>query len=743
MLWPNVEKYRDGDQLNAATLNDPIDQLIARTEYLKQALSSFADRANVAVADAALAADALRGKPQRGQPVYRVPGGNAYARAAAVVDGATSQWFWADHQAMAVGVVGSTPSGDSATVVLSGYVRFDKGIPVADVIADANPQSGRYFLSAKPGMLTAAPTGPVIYVCDCEIADVTGEDGKTVRMVKSMLVNPQYRDTGESHVHRTFVLSGAPLGGYSVKTNDRYHAPGILDGASRGSTTELPAVALEPCGHWAYDGSAKYTVSVGGGTVTWNSDTDGSGSAAFPSGSGSVPVGTHGLRVRFTGEASAADGKSWSVDMPDAARAWADDGDTGFRLNLGMYPELARFVPDPDAAATPVNGLSLTVDGADRKGPAFGDDRGWYVRAADGEGSGPWLVWVGGAAGESEGVSATAPFVWDSDAAKQRNRAIVLYANRMRVGPTGFVTSLQAAPGSPLKVTSAQTGATAFQGALQVGLDVDFKSGGGDAAGAQVVKRIEGSTFVTGPVVERIVAGPGIEADRQQGTVTVSVSNAVYAGDFETIALRNAKQDLAGGVFPYTKLLPWTTGGTGNVRSGFTAKFRVPDFIPYNAGKGYYVVVSASVFGEAANVETSARSAVFTLGSYMLADQACSAEAPAADFYGSIAGPFTPYKAPVAVPFASGYGAFDPVLVHGFSDGGEDVAGPGALALASTAQRVRRDALWLQTAAGVRMVVYPGYFVGVSVERDDVAAATEYPAAIGFLSLRWNLVAVS
>ena len=752
MLWPNVEKYRDGDPLDAATLNDPIDQLIARTEYLKQVLDASASRTNVAIANATLSADG-GAVPKLGQPVYRVPGGNAYAQAKATVGAVDeSKWFWADHQAMAVGVVGSTPSGTSATVVLSGYISFGSGLDVADVIADADPESGRYFLSAVAGKLTAAPTGPIIYVCDCEIVN-----GKVV----SMLVNPQYRDTGESHIHRAFVLSGLPLG-YAVQVGGtRYRVSDLVpSGYSAQSSTALPAdtVCVRPLGHWAYDGSVTYTLTFArknaSGTdpsdfkIDWTSGgADGSGSINIAWGDNNAkPVGSHGLRVslskRGTPALSDLVGQTWTLAMPDAGRVWLDLYDqggnpVGFRLNCGMYPEMARFVPP-----LPVNGAALVVDGVELRSPAVGSKKRWEILDADSTTGGPWLAWYGG---EVAGVSYTAPFEWNATIASQGERAIVLHANRMRVGPTGFVTSLQAAPGSPLKVTSAQTGANAVQGALQVGLDVDFKSEAGNAEGHEVVKRIVGSKFVTGPVVERVVAGPGMSVDRQQGIVTVSASNAVYAGDFETIALRNAKQDVAGGVFPYTKLLKWEAGSVTNVASGFTAKFRVPDHIPYNAGKGYYVVVSASVFGEADG--DAATAAAFRLRSYVLADQACAAgvsfdpEEDGRDFGGGADGVATDYAPVVSVPFAEGYSAFDPVLVHGF--GTAVGQGPGTLVLPDTDQRVRDDALWLGVASGTRMVVYPGYFVGISVERCGVTgSATPYVPAIGFLSLRWNLVAI-
>jgi hypothetical protein len=61
--------------------------------------------------------------------------------------------------------------------------------------------------------------------------------------------------------------------------------------------------------------------------------------------------------------------------------------------------------------------------------------------------------------------------------------------------------------------------------------------------------------------------------------------------------------------------------------------------------------------------------------------------------------------------------------------------------LPDTAQRVRKDELWLQTAPNTRLEVYPGYFVGISIERCALESGTPYTPAIGFLSLRWNLVA--
>lgn len=771
MVWPNVDDFTNGvDKLDAETLNKRLRQLVARTEQLKTILDNQASRTNVAI-DAELQGETTSNNvtvyPQLGQPVYRVAGGNAYAKAAAIVgDVEESKWFWADQQAMAVGVVGSAPSGSSATVVLNGYIAFVEPIAAADVIVDPEPASGRYFLSTTAGKLTAAPVGPIVYVCDCEI-----RGGKII----SMLVNPQYRDTGESHIHRAFVLSGMPSG-YAFTSSGRYRAADIpstrffasLKRASDDNhTASAPSdtVMMRPYGNWLTSRNITYTVKLEGSGTAWSGyklawessdhSDDGVGTATIAFSDSGIstryyPIGRYGLKVQlrrygtpeprsFFNSNDVSD--TWSIVMPDAGRGWIDYWDNaaaarvGYMLNLGMYLEMARFVPP-----LPANGASLTVDGVELRSNAFGSRKRWEILPANSADGGPWLCWYGG---EVAGVSFTAPFKYNEDGLveSQASRDIILHVNRMRVGPTGFVTSLQAAPGSPLKVTSAQTGANAAQGALQVGLDIDFKSTSGNAEGHEVVKSIVGSTFVTGPVVERVVAGPGMAVDRQQGIVTVSASNAVYAGDFETIALKNAKQDLAGGVFPYTKLLRWNTSGT-NIDSGFTAKFRVPDHMPYNAGKGYYVVVSASVFGEAAAV--SAATAAFRLTGYALSDQACTPDA-SGTFDGSIASPTGGYAQVIGVPFASGYTAFDPVLVHGFGKSASD-AKPGTLVLPDTKQRVSVSALWLLASASEHMVVYPGYFVGLSIERcglPENSTVTPYTPAIGFLSLRWNLVAVA
>lgn len=706
MGWPSVRKYKDGDKVNADTLNDPINQLTERTEQLYRLLRDH-DRTKVVVSASLSLPDGF-GDAYVGMPVYRTASG-AYAPASAMEQ--QNAWFYAADAAMAVGVVSKVSDGD-AEVVLYGEIDLEgAGVSPSDIIADDVRESGRYYLSAEAGKLTAHPNGPVIYVCNVTVATPKDADP----YVSSILVSPQYRDTGESHVHRQVVLRGFPAGGTVREVDGKYVAGGI---ASQSGTA-----VLSTYGHWDGSDPITYVVTVREDTLSWTSDdaTGDSGSTPLRA-DGPTAVGKHGLSVRVTGDGV------WELAMPDAARGWANYSEkvsgtltqVGYALNLQMYLHLDGSYVDPN----PLNGAYVSVDGIELRGPVFGARRQWKVVSSLGDESGnegPWLIWYGCTV---DGDNAVAPFLLKDGVVVERD--ILFTTNTMRVGPTGFVTSLQSAPGSILRFTRAGTSFPAAQGPLMASLGIDFRTEAGGVRGHEVVKRIVGETFYTGPVVEKIVAGPGVSAIERSGAVTVSVSNAAYAGDFETIALKNAKQDLVGNVFPYTKLLGWRTGAV-NVNSGFSAKFRVPDHIPY--GK-YGVIVSASVFGE--EQAAQACGAAFLMSAFYLRDYALSsAGVQEGDASTDVSQPTPAASRVIEVPFDSGHPAFDPVVIHGFAEY-PDVP----------AQRTYIPDLMLKKADGSPVVVYPGYFIGVDISRTSSSANVGYEAAIGFLSLRWNLVSV-
>ena len=718
MGWPRIDAYEDGYDVTAEVLNKPLQQLAQRTEYLRNLLSAN-DRTKVTVTVEFPSGST----PIKGTPVYRTGEDGAYEVASAA--SAQGHWFYADPSAMVVGVVGDPDTETGGTYVVL-YGRLDFGeteLPASDIIVDGNPQTGRYFLSTDAGKLTSMPSGPVIYVANCVIRD---------GYVRSMLVSPQYRDTGESHVHRELVLSGLPMGGYALKTTQAYTALDIPPDSYNPSSyapddsSTWPSTTLQVMGTWHSPDTTEYEVTVEpASSLRWTVAGE-SGTVQFEVGKAVRigPVKDPRGSVFVTLRGSPEEGLKWTLALPEVGRRWTNHytGSTadGFMLNLGFYG------PEWGVPPVPNNAAALVVDGLEFRSQVHGDAAQWSfitpdATTADEFPGGPWIIWHG------NGViadSVTTPFnnAWGSSDTGLKvvtSRHLAFHTNRMAVGPTGFVTSLQVEPGSPLRLTDATTGALGMQGGLMLGMSLDFSTEARGVAGSEVVKAIHGSKFKTGQVVERIIAGPGVAVSGGgQGTVRVSISNAHYSGDFETIALRNAKQDLASDVFPYTKLLGWT--GTGDTASGFTAKFRVPDYLPLG---DYNVVVSASVFGEA-NSEDGG-TAAFRLSNWVLGDR--SLQDDALSPVGSVASPVPGKASAIPVTFQSGYAAFDPILVHGRD--GADVAG----------QRQRVSDMLLKTTAGTPVVVRPGYFVGIRIDRQG-PDGTPYTSPIGFMSLRWNLV---
>ena len=626
MAWPAINGYNDGECVEESVLNRPIQQLAARTEHLRAQLAALSGGTTYVDVDL-YAQDAPYSV---GDVVYRMADRGSYAKALARTE--QLDVFYAAPEAMAVGVIASI-EGTRARVILSGAVKFP-GVRLRDLIETdgALPTSGgRCYLSARtPGRVTVAPSGPVIYIGDYR----DEADGC------SILVNPQYRDTGESHVHRAFVLTGRPRG--------------------------------------------PITTDAGGTRIT--------GIGEFPS-----------------TDNAAYDRDGWTLG--------SQDGSPVLRLDLQAHPEVLRFLP-----LAPENSVSLQIDGVEARGrELFPNDCEWSIEHDD---ASTWLVWH---TVSLEG--AVLPFSVDAVGAPSPHY-VVLYAAKALVGPTGFVTSLDVIPGSPLRVVSRSSSATAHQGDLQIGLDVDFSTVDGNERGFNVLKRVSGSTFVSGPVVERIVCGPGLSlishgGSEGQGTVELAVDDSAYTGDFETIALENAKQALVGGFFPYTRLLGWTTEAA-SVRTAFTAKFRVPDTVPDEAGTGYNVVLSMSVFGETdIGSGTSGRLAGVHLESGVLPDFSTTDQATS--FNGGVR---RGARSVIDIPFASGYRAYDPIWVHGFT----------TRAVVADAQHVLREALLLRDGDGAPFVVHPGWFVGVRIARGAPSGDTPYTDPLGIVSLRWTLL---
>jgi hypothetical protein len=278
-----------------------------------------------------------------------------------------------------------------------------------------------------------------------------------------------------------------------------------------------------------------------------------------------------------------------------------------------------------------------------------------------------------------------------------------------------------------------------------------------------VPKRVQGTKLLKGPVVSKIRPGAGIAISSPPGVpegageVTIALASGQdYAGDFDKIALRNAKQELIG-MFPYTRLLGWTTGQS-NIPSGLVAQFQVP----YTVAGEFQVYVYLTVFGEEdiaydAGSPNKIKNAGLTFDYSVLRDYD-----PDDDTYGTLLdNVVTPQYGPatVEIPFgieggtpyldADGasstkvYGAYDPMVIH---NNPNEIDVPGRIIRTMDAPFPvvgDKKGNVVTTLPLSNVTVRAGSMVGIEVQRGDVtASADEYTGPIGITQLRWRLTRV-
>lgn len=316
---------------------------------------------------------------------------------------------------------------------------------------------------------------------------------------------------------------------------------------------------------------------------------------------------------------------------------------------------------------------------------------------------------------------------------------------------TGPVTSLRPAPGSPITVKRCGTLEDAVVGDLE--LDVDLLSDVFDSneSGYKAVKASKHGKLLLGPLVEKLIAGPGIEFQQTvgqpagQGVVTISATNASYAGEMDTIALENAKEEIVG-MFPYVRLLGWDAGES-NIPTGFMVKFQVPTSIVDDV---YRVKLYATVFGEESfSGQPQPRTAGVTMTYNILPDwvpiSGRGVETASLNLKDDLISPDNSVAVDIPFGISDGsdydYKAFDPILIHN-DPSIPNVAGKSYQALGAPLPTEADCSGYLAThvigtsAFGVR----PGYIVSVKFSRSAPSSGLPYTGRIGFINLRWSLV---
>lgn len=450
---------------------------------------------------------------------------------------------------------------------------------------------------------------------------------------------------------------------------------------------------------------------------------------------------TNGLQIMFIPRdedgtamtaSTVAGGDYWDTQIDDEAPG------ARFVYNIGMDGALRQFYPP-----MPMSAAALVINGLEQLSKALHPDAAAYQVAYGG------LYWL---------VDRYAQVPWPADWVSYTDPGTMdlrtsLYLVHMRMQNTSVVTSLQPAPGSPIKVLRCGTGDTATTGDLMLAVDFAFAEEDTDLADYRVLKKISGTKFIRGPVVSKIRQGAGISITSPPGVpegcgeVMIALSAAQdFAGDFDDIALQNAKQELIG-MFPYIRLLGWTTGAS-NIDSGFVAKFQVP----YTVSGSYQVLLYLTVFGEsniAAGAGVKRAGLQFTYS--MLRDYD-----PALETYGTLVDNLIEPMAAanLEIPFgkAAGidyggttlvYKAYDPMIIHNnpndtYNDPARIVRALGQPLPQAPAKKGSNTETVLDN-----LLARPGTLVAVRISRAGVATASEeYTGSLGFMQLRWRLVRV-
>ena len=436
--------------------------------------------------------------------------------------------------------------------------------------------------------------------------------------------------------------------------------------------------------------------------------------------------------------------------LVDEAPVWSKaelDVSTGcdgaaYRYGIEFDPDMLKAFPP-----VPARSGSLVFNGVFLEPDVFFGDRATFSVGGDSvywcNGLEPWTPWPMCVKSGTDIVSVN-----------DENRIMFHFVSGDGM-QSGSVTSIRPAEGSPVKITRCGTSSSASTGDLQIDVDMSVDVGDGDTPGYKAVKTSRNGRLVLGPLVERIVAGPGIsvvsgigEPDGQ-GSVVISASNASYSGDMDTIALENAKEEMVG-MFPYIRLLGWSSSGK-NVDTGFVAKFHVPVGIEDAV---YRVRVYTTVFGESSfDGSTGRRNAGVSMTYSVLPEVTPLYGKHARASFNVKSDRIEPDEARIAdIPFgyrddeSSGYryAAFDPILVHNDSDMG-DSEGRCAMAFGSAFPDESECSSYLAShvvstsSIGVR----PGSVVAIRFRRCAPSTGTPYEGRLGFMNLRWGLVKAS
>lgn len=360
--WVAVHGLVDGNTspVNADTLNRPLFELAERTNYLYNQLQQLVGQNqydSIRLPSAPLDTSTI-GAPAVGDAVYLDPVTQVFTKAAATM--AILDEFIAAESAYAVGIL-ITKDGSTGTILMEGKLPLQNinGSPwlLSDLLVPGEAfRNGQYYLASQsPGKLTAYPQGAIVYIgtfTQSETAPLYGDYA---------IISPQLRDTGESHVHRSFPLIDQ-VAGRQITTGttpvDTVYAVGFYPEVVVGGDWQPRLVVT---GTWLGGSATQYTcwlsdnTTAGGPQATslppanfntaylnWLSEdvAEGQGCGRIWSFESPVEIGTRGLKVTlenpngntplaganwslpYQAVSDSADQRTWVFSAPGETQGW-------------------------------------------------------------------------------------------------------------------------------------------------------------------------------------------------------------------------------------------------------------------------------------------------------------------------------------------------------------------------------------------------------------------------------------
>jgi hypothetical protein len=257
-VFPSVVGLIDGqDEINADSLNRPINQLTRRTDFLRNQLDQLIGTGafeSVRLTDVDLDDTDT---PAVNDFVYLNPDTNKYTKALAdVLPSVFDAYAGATASSYALAMVTSV-SGTKGNLATFGKIDLAT-ITLADLLEPGEVfRAGPYFLStSSAGKMTAVPKGPDVFLgifLDNKDNPVVGDFG---------FLSPQLKDVLQAHLHNNYAMHSQPAGENittGVTPTDTHTIRGFQPDTTVTAGTPARAFIL---GAWTGEGTTEYTLRI-------------------------------------------------------------------------------------------------------------------------------------------------------------------------------------------------------------------------------------------------------------------------------------------------------------------------------------------------------------------------------------------------------------------------------------------------------------------------------------------------